>query len=211
MTALWHAVADAAREQIDPRIEYSDLARDGRVFIALGQGGDPNDTPPAQHSCLYLAMENPELTRVAHTLLQYGARWSLPADADALAWVARAHPSVQLRLFARGAPLVLALGGRLPEGQTLLHAVVRRSDTYHQPELVRKLLQAGAADPSLPDAHGKRAYEYARTREVHAMLLRHVLGDARRGLWMLLRRRLGEPALVHRVLSDLRFKDEGTT
>ena len=207
---LWDAVVHASRMQIDPHNEFAVLMRYSVVDVAL-PGGDPNQTPPGHPSCLFIALRIPDMTNIQRTLLNRGARWALPIDADrgALQLVARSAASVQLHLFGKGAPLVHALDAMhrrvAPDSGTLLHAVVRSRDTAFHMERVRELLRSGAVDPSLTDAHGKRAYEYAPTPEIHALLMQHVLGDAHDGLQMLLRRRLPQPELRRQILSDFRF------
>ena len=207
---LWEAVVHASRMRIDPHIEFCDMLRDSVVEQAL-PGGDPNQTPPGQHSCLFIALSNPEMSRIVHTLLAHDAKWALPVDANsgALQLIARAPASVQLHLFGKGAPLVHALDAMhrrvAPDSGTLLHAVVRSRDTAFHMERVRELLRSGAVDPSLPDAHGKRAYEYAPTPEIHNLLMQHVLGDARGSLEMHLQRRLGEHALRQQILRDFQY------
>ena len=149
--------------RIDPHIDYADMMRDRAVEQALQQGGDPNQTPPGQHSCLFIALSNPDMSRIVHTLLARGAHWALPIDANggALQLVARAAASVQMHFFEKGAPLVHALESSnrrvAPDSGTLLHAVVRSTDRAFHADRVSKLLRSGAVDPSLPDAHGKRA------------------------------------------------------
>ena len=207
---LWDAVVHASRMQIDPHNEFADLMCYSVVELAL-PCGDPNQTPPGQHSCLFIALSNPEMSRIVHTLLAHDAKWALPVDADrgALQLVARASASVQLLFFKNGAPLVHALDAMhrrvAPDSGTLLHAVVRSRDTAFHMERVRELLRSGAVDPSLPDAHGKRAYEYAPTPEIHNLLMQHVLGDARGSLEMHLQRRLGEHALRQQILRDFQY------
>ena len=107
---LWEAVVRASQMHIDPRLDLADQLRDSEVEQAL-PGGDPNHTPPGQHSCLFIALSNPDMPMIVLTLLVHGARWALPIDANggALQLVARAHASVQLQLFGKGAPLVHAL------------------------------------------------------------------------------------------------------
>ena len=202
--------------RIDPHIDYADMMRDRAVEQALQQGGDPNQTPPGQHSCLFIALSNPDMSRIVHTLLARGAHWALPIDANggALQLVARAAASVQMHFFEKGAPLVHALESSnrrvAPDSGTLLLAVVRSPDRAFHADRVSKLLRSGAVDPSLSDAHGKRAYEYAHKPEVHEPLIQHVLGDAHVDLQMLLRRRLPQPELRHKILGDFQLKPTTT-
>ena len=205
---LWEAVVRAARMPIDIHIEFEDLLRDSEVEQALQAGGDPNQTPPGENSALFIALRHPDMARIVHTLLTHGAVWALPGDADrgALQLVARAPASVQWHLFRDGAPLVHALDAwnrRVdPDGGTLLHAVVRSRDTARLEERVRALLRSGAVDASLADGAGRRAYEYPMAREIHDLLMAHVLGDAGIALRMQLRRRLGQPELGQQILRD---------
>ena len=161
---LWQTLRRATLIPIGFNVRAGTLYYADRILTLLTHVDANVCAPKGGHSCLWIVMRFPELTRIQLLLLRAGARFDPDQDNDALTLVAHAHPLVQRAILSANALIGFDLSQRLAcvEGGTLLHAIVRLPTSNVQTECVRILLsKIGDDGASIEDAYGRAAWSFS--------------------------------------------------